>query len=76
MDDVTKKKIKHLTTRKKARRFEIVQKNLQTKRTTYELLQILSASLMDKMPLKDLLTKVAGETFSMDEHPFLPGFEI
>ena len=54
----------------------IVQKKLQTKRTTYELLQILSASLMDKMPLKDLLTKVAGETFSMDEHPFLPGFEI
>lgn len=54
----------------------IVQKKLQTKRTTYELLQILSASLMDKTPLKDLFEKIESVEPTIFEHPFLPGFEF
>lgn len=54
----------------------IVQKKLQTKRTTYELLQILSASLMDKTPLKDLFEKTESVEPTIFEHPFLPGFEF
>ena len=54
----------------------IVQKKLQTKRTTYELLQILSASLMDKTSLKELFEKTESEEPTINEQPFLPGFGI
>lgn len=54
----------------------IVQKKLQSKRTTYELLQILSASLMDKTPLKDLFEKTEIADSTTSQTPFLPGFDF
>lgn len=54
----------------------IVQKMLESKRTTYELLQILSVSLMDKTPLNELFEKTEGNEPDIDTTPFLPGFDF
>ncbi len=54
----------------------IVQKMLESKRTTYELLQILSVSLMDKTPLKELFEKAENSEQDFDSTPFLPGFDF
>jgi len=54
----------------------IVQKKLHSKRTTYELLQILSASLMDKTPLQELLEKTELPESVIQKTPFLPGFKF
>ena len=50
----------------------IVQKMLESKRTTYELLQILSVSLMDKTPLNELFEKTENNEPDLDPTPFLP----
>lgn len=52
----------------------IVQKALNTRRSTCELLQILSVSLLDKTPLKELCEKADAKEEDMQETPFLPGF--
>lgn len=55
----------------------IVQKELKSVRTVYELLQIFSVSLMDKMSLKELCEKpMSNEENEENYHetPFLPGF--
>ena len=54
----------------------IVQKMLESKRTTFELLQILSVFLMDKTPLNELFEKAEGNEPDIDTTPFLPGFEF
>ena len=54
----------------------IVQKMLGSKRTTYELLQILSVSLMDKTPLNELFEKTENNEPALDPTPFLPGFDF
>ena len=54
----------------------IVQKMLESKRTTYELLQILSVSLMDKTPLNELFEKTENNEPVLDPTPFLPGFDF
>ena len=54
----------------------IVQKMLESKRTTYELLQILSVSLMDKTPLNELFEKTDNNETDIDPTPFLPGFDF
>ena len=54
----------------------IVQKMLESKRTTYELLQILSVSLMDEIPLKELFEKTANNESYLDSTPFLPDFDF
>ena len=52
----------------------IVQKALGTRRSTCELLQILSVSLLDKTPLKELCEKAETKEEDRPVTPFLPGF--
>jgi len=52
----------------------IVQKALNSRHSTYEMLQILSVSLMDKTPLKELLEKTEVNDEQPTGTPFLPGF--
>lgn len=52
----------------------VAREKLKAKQSTYELLQILSASLLDKTPLPALLEKVLPETKEEARTPFLPGF--
>ncbi len=54
----------------------IVQQELGTRRTTYELLQILSVSLMDRMPLMELFEKAEVTGQIPMQTPLLPGFNF
>lgn len=51
----------------------IVQHDMQLKRSTYELLQILSISLMDKTHLKDLFNKTIFNDVKELDCPSIPG---
>ena len=51
----------------------IVQHDLQLKRLTYEVLQILSISLMDKTPLVDLFERTDFNNVKELEYPLFPG---
>ena len=51
----------------------IVQHDLQLKRSTYEVLQILSNSLMDKTPLVDLFERTDFNNFKELDCPLFPG---
>ena len=51
----------------------IVQHDLQLKRSTYEVLQILSISLMDKTPLVDLFERTDFNNFKELDCPLFPG---
>ncbi len=54
----------------------IIQQELKTSRSTYEMLQILSVSLMDKPPLKDLFEKSEPSNDYSNGTPFLQGFDF
>ena len=51
----------------------IVQHDLQLKRSTYEVLQILSISLMDKIPLVDLFERTDFNNVKELDCPLFPG---
>ena len=51
----------------------IVQHDLQLKRSTYEVLQILSISLMDKTPLVDLFERSDFNNVKELDCPLFPG---
>ena len=51
----------------------IVQHDLQLKRSTYEVLQILSISLMDKTPLVDLFERTDFNNVKELDCPLFPG---
>lgn len=51
----------------------IVQRNMQLKRSTYEVLQILSTSLMDKTNLRDLSDKTDFNDVKELNSSFFPG---
>lgn len=51
----------------------IVQHDLQLKRSTYEALQILSISLMDKTPLVDFFERTDFNNVKELDYPFFPG---
>ena len=51
----------------------IVQHDLQLERSTYEVLQILSISLTDKTPLKDLFNKTNINNVKEQFDPLIPG---
>ena len=51
----------------------IVQQDMQLKRSTYEVLQILSISLTDKTPLRDLFDKTYSHDVKEQSDPFIPG---
>ena len=51
----------------------IVQHDMQLKRSTYEVLQILSISLTDKTPLRDLFEKTVFIDVKELNHPLIPG---
>ena len=51
----------------------IVQHDLQLKRLTYEVLQILSISLMDKTPLVDLFERTDFNNVKELDCPLFPG---
>ena len=51
----------------------IVQHDLQLKRSTYEVLQILSISLMDKTPLVDLFKRTDLNNVKELDCPLFPG---
>ena len=51
----------------------IVQHDLQLKRSTYEVLQILSISLMDKTPLVDLFKRTDFNNVKELDCPLFPG---
>ena len=51
----------------------IVRKELKLERSTYELLQILSVSLTDKTPIRELFEKQEIEAPDVPVTPFLPG---
>ena len=51
----------------------IVQHDLQLERSTYEVLQILSISLTDKTPLKDLFNKTNINNVKEQFEPLIPG---
>ena len=51
----------------------IVQHDMQLKRSTYEVLQILSMSLTDKTPLKELFDKTYSYDVKEQSGPLIPG---
>ena len=51
----------------------IVQHEMQLKRSTYEVLQILSISLTDKTPLKELFEKTNFNDVKELDYPLIPG---
>ena len=51
----------------------IVQHDMQLKRSTYEVLQILSISLTDKSPLKELFEKTYSNDVKEQFRPLIPG---
>ena len=51
----------------------IVQHDMRLERSTYEVLQILSMSLTDKTPLKELLEKTKINDVKEQFGPFIPG---
>ncbi|MBQ3930109.1 MAG: IS4 family transposase, partial [Paludibacteraceae bacterium] len=51
----------------------IVQHDMHIKRSTYEILQILSMSLTDKTPLSELFEKAKLNNFKDQDYPLLPG---
>ena len=51
----------------------IVQHNMQLKRSTYEVLQILSISLTDKTPLRELFDKTYFNDVKEQLSPLIPG---
>ena len=51
----------------------IVQKDMQLKRSTYEVLQILSISLTDKAPLRELFDKTYSNDVKEQFGPLIPG---
>lgn len=53
----------------------IVQHDMQLKRSTYEVLQILSISLTDKTPLRDLFEKTNSNDIKELSYSLFPGFK-
>ena len=51
----------------------IVQHDMQLKRSTYEVLQILSMSLTDKTPLRELFDKTYSNNVKEQSGPLIPG---
>jgi hypothetical protein len=51
----------------------IVQHDIQLKRSTYEVLQILSISLTDKTPLRELFDKTYSNDVKEQFGPLFPG---
>ena len=51
----------------------IIQHNMQLKRSTYEVLQILSISLTDKTPLRELFDKTYFNDVKEQLSPLIPG---
>ena len=51
----------------------IIQNDMQLKRSTYEVLQILSMSLTDKTPLKELFDKTYSNDVKEQSGPLIPG---
>jgi len=51
----------------------IVQHDMKLKRSTYEVLQILSMSLTDKTPLRELFDKTYSNDFKEQSGPLIPG---
>ena len=51
----------------------VVRNELKQERSTYELLQILSVSLTDKTPMRELFEKQETEASDVPVTPFLPG---
>ena len=51
----------------------IIQHDMQLKRSTYEVLQILSISLTDKAPLRDLFEKTNFNDVKEQFYPLIPG---
>jgi len=51
----------------------IVQHDMQLKRSTYEVLQILSMSLTDKTPLRELFDKTYSNDVKEQSSPLIPG---
>ena len=51
----------------------IIQHDMQLKRSTYEVLQILSMSLTDKTPLKELFDKTYSNDVKEQSGPLIPG---
>ena len=51
----------------------IVQQDMQLKRSTYEVLQILSISLTDKTPLRELFDKTYSHDVKEQSDPLIPG---
>ena len=51
----------------------IVQRDMQLKRSTYEVLQILSISLTDKTPLRELFDKTYFNDVKEQFDPLIPG---
>ena len=51
----------------------IVQNDMHLKRSTYEVLQILSISLTDKTPLRDLFDKTIFNDVKEQSDPLIPG---
>ncbi len=51
----------------------IVQHDMQLKRSAYEVLQILSISLTDKTPLRELFDKTYSNDVKEQSSPFIPG---
>ena len=51
----------------------IVQHDMELKRSTYEVLQILSMSLMDKTPLRELFEKTYSNDVKEQSGPLIPG---
>ncbi len=51
----------------------IVQHDMQLKRSTYEVLQILSISLTDKTPLRELFDKTYSNDIKEQFGPIIPG---
>ena len=51
----------------------IVQHDMKLKRSTYEVLQILSISLTDKTPLRELFDKTYSNDVKEQFGPLIPG---
>ena len=51
----------------------VVQHDMQLKRSTYEVLQILSMSLTDKTPLRELFDKTYSNDVKEQSGPLIPG---
>ena len=51
----------------------ILQHDMQLKRSTYEVLQILSMSLTDKTPLRELFDKTYSNDVKEQSGPLIPG---